>query len=63
MNPGVQGGVALPDPAPVVGVGLDHEDAADGPVVGAPVLPPDVLQLLYALAVPQYPVAPASTWR
>jgi len=32
-------------------------------VIGEPELAPDVLQLLDALAVPQYPVTPASsTW-
>jgi hypothetical protein len=30
-------------------------------VIGEPELAPDVLQLLDALAVPQYPVTPAST--
>ena len=42
----------------VAGVHLDGEHAADRPVVGEPRLAPQVLQLLDAVAVPQYPVAP-----
>jgi len=61
VDPGVQGGVALPDLAPVIYISFDHEDAADGPVVGEPGLAPDVLQLLYPPAVPQYPVTPTFT--
>jgi hypothetical protein len=62
MDPGVQGGVALPDLAPIIYISFDHEDAADRPVVGEPGLTPSVLQLLYPPAVPQYPVTPTSTF-
>jgi hypothetical protein len=61
VDPSVQSRVALSDLAPVIHIGFDHEHAADGPVVGKPELAPDVLQLLDALAVPQYPVTPAPT--
>lgn len=62
MDPSVQSRIALPDLAPIIYIGFDHEHAADRPVIGEPELAPDVLQLLDALAVPQYPVTPASTW-
>ena len=58
VDPGIQGGVTLPDLAPIIYVGFDHEDAADRTVVGEPGLAPGVLQLLYPLAVPQYPITP-----
>lgn len=58
MDPGIQSGVTLPDPAPVINISFDDEDAADWAVIGEPGLAPDVLQLFYPLAVPQYPVTP-----
>lgn len=61
-DPRVHGVVAPPNLAPVVGVvHLDGEHAADRPVVGEPRLAAQVLQLLDAVAVPQYPVAPTLT--
>lgn len=60
-HPRVHGVVAPHDLAPVIGVHLDGEHAADRPVVGEPRLAAQVLQLLDAVTVPQYPVAPTLT--
>ncbi|RWW50035.1 hypothetical protein BHE74_00043738 [Ensete ventricosum] len=42
------------------GLHLRQEHSANRPVIREPRLLPEVLQLLYALAIPQYPIAPAS---
>ena len=58
VDPGIQGGVTLPDLAPIIYIGFDDKDAADRTMVGELGLAPGVLQLLYPFAVPQYPVTP-----
>jgi hypothetical protein len=60
-DPRVHGVVRSPDLAAIVGVQLDGEHATDRPVVGEPGLAAQVLQLLDAVAAPQYPVAPTLT--
>lgn len=69
-DPGVEGVVTLHDLAGgaaatvaiAAAVHLDGEHAADRAVVGEPRLPAQVLQLLDAVSLPQYPVAPTLPW-
>ena len=60
-HPRVHGVVPPLHLAAVVGVHLDGEHATHRTVVGEPGLAAQVLQLLDAVAVPQYPVAPTLT--
>jgi len=60
-HPRVHGVVPPLDLAAVVSVHLDGEHATHRPMVGEPGLAAQVLQLLDAVAVPQYPVAPTLT--
>ena len=60
-HPRVHGVVPPLDRAAVVSVHLDGEHATHRPMVGEPGLAAQVLQLLDAVAVPQYPVAPILT--
>lgn len=70
-DPGVEGVVTLHDLAggaaavaiaAAAAVHLDGEHAADRPVVGEPRLSAQVLKLLDAVSLPQYPVAPTLPW-
>jgi hypothetical protein len=62
-DPGVEGVVTLHDLAGgAAAVHLDGEHAADRPVVGEPRLSAQVLKLLDAVSLPQYPVAPTLPW-